>query len=141
MDFGAGRDWIFWRPKKPVVRPDFWAAREIKIRQGFWLARPRKNPAGLQASSAAKENPAGSCSPRRAKNPAASRPAAKGKGKGQSGARSAPENFEGIVLKIQRKYKGNPAREARRKKFWGISIQNTKQMQKEPGARSAPGIF
>ena len=51
----------------------------------------------------------------------------------------APINFGVILLETQRKCKGNPAREARRGKFRGQCIGNTKEIQRKSGARSAPG--
>ena len=45
-----------------------------------------------------------------------------------------------FLFKIQRKYKGTPAREARRE-FVGFFIQNAKGIQRKSGARSAPADF
>ena len=49
-------------------------------------------------------------------------------------------DFEAFSLEIQRKYKGNPARAARRGGFWGVFIGNVEELQRQSGARSAPGV-
>ena len=43
--------------------------------------------------------------------------------------------------KIHVEYKGDPAREARREDSLWHSIGNTKEIQRRPGARNAPGNF